>query len=681
MAETYFAAKPSDEAAAVILSKALDWMTNLRANGYLEKLRMSWAAYHGAYYDSSTGGHKITFSGTNEELVNIPVNNVRNLAQHILVMTTATRPSMDARATNTDYKSLTQTLLANGLLDYYMREKRLERYLKTAVEYAVVMGSGYVKLSWNAMSGEMYEFNEETSTPIYEGDVEFSNLSPFDVVVDSTKEHQDHDWIICRTWKNRFDLAAKYPELKDKIIGLATKDKENNFRVESLGFTTTDDVAVYEFYHKRSEALPDGRYLLFLATDIVLYDGPMPYRNLPIFRISPSDILGTPYGYTNIFDLLPLQEALNSLFSTVITNQSAFGVQNVIVPRGADIAISQLAGGLNIIECNTQAGVPSALNLTQTPPEVFNMITLLNQTMETLSGVNSVARGNPEASLKSGTALALVQSMAIQFMSGLQGSYVALIEDVGTALINVLKDFAAVPRVAAIVGRSNRTFMKEFKGDDLSAVSRVIVDVGNPLAKTTAGRVQMAEQMLQMGIIKNPQQYFTVINTGKLDVMFEGDQAELLLIKGENEQLMRGEESIVLSIDEHKTHILEHKAILSDPELRKDAALVGIVLNHIQGHIDALRTTNPDLLMQLNQQPLQPPQQAGVPPAPGSPQSIPQGASAAGPMEQPQQGVEGMKSDGSAITGPGIPEGVNLPNQPTVPATLLPNPALEPRAQ
>ena len=52
--------------------------------------------------------------------------------------------------------------------------------------------------------------------------------------------------------------------------------------------------------------------------------------------------------------------------------------------------------------------------------------------METLSGVNSVARGNPEASLQSGTALAMVQSQALQFMSGLQQSYIQLIEDVGT---------------------------------------------------------------------------------------------------------------------------------------------------------------------------------------------------------------------------------------------------------
>ena len=50
--------------------------------------------------------------------------------------------------------------LANGLLDFYMREKRLEVYLKRAVEYSIVMGAGYIKMEWNSTSGEIYDYIE-----------------------------------------------------------------------------------------------------------------------------------------------------------------------------------------------------------------------------------------------------------------------------------------------------------------------------------------------------------------------------------------------------------------------------------------------------------------------------------------------------------------------------------------
>jgi len=674
MDKLYFGAQESEKCAAILVSKMDAWGSGLESNGYLEKLRASWCAYFGAYYNDVSNGHQVSFSGEQGEIVNLPVNHLRNIAQHILVMTCANRPTMEARATNTDYKSLTQAYLANGLLDYYMREKRLESYLKRAVEYAIVMGAGYIKMSWNSTSGELYDYNEETNSPIYEGDVEFCNLSPFDVITDSTKEDTSRiDWYICRTWKNKYDISAKYPEFKDKIEALDTKDNTSIYRFNMVSGNETDDIPVYEFFHKRTESLPDGRYMMFVDSDCVLQDGPMPYRNLPIFRISPADILGTPYGYTSVFDLLPLQEAYNATMSTVLTNQNAFGVQNILVPRGADISITELRGGLNIIEANIQNGIkPESLNLTDTPAEIFKFAEIVKSEMEVISGVNSVSRGQPEASLKSGNALALVQSMAIQFMSGLQQSYVQLIEDVGTSLINMLRDFAAVPRVAAIVGKYNRTYMQEFKGDDLANVNRVIVDVGNPLARTTAGRVQMAEQLLQMGAIKNPHQYFTVINTGKLDVMMEGTQSELLLIKGENEALMRGEPVPVIAIDDHKTHILEHKTVVNDPDLRRDPELVQVVLDHIQEHIVALQTTDPNLLQILEQQPLMPPNSGPSPaqqqqqPEQNSPQAqgLPTPEESMGPtVEQvaPNTSLPGLpslpKTDPGLIPGGGLAQG------------------------
>lgn len=481
----YFATKEPEKTAATLLHKANAWYNQVYTNGYLIKVRDSWMAYHGAHFSSAMGGHKITFGGEQGELVQIAINHYRNIASHILTMVTANRPAFQARATNADYKSLVQAKLANNLLDYYMREKRLEKYLRRAVEYAIVLGSGFIKMEWNSTTGEIYDINEELGTEIREGDVEFTSLSPYDVVFDTTKETTDnHDWVICRSFKNKFDLAAKYPELGDRIRGLETKSDLLKFRFEMFSYDETDDIPVYEFFHKRSESLPEGRYLLFLESDIILMDTPLPYRTLPVYRISPSDILGTPYGYTPMFDLLPIQDAVNSLYSTVLTNQHAFGVQNIYVPRGADISFKSLEGGLNIVEGNSGAGKPEAMNLTATPPEIFSFLKTLEQQMETISGVNSVARGNPEASLKSGTALALVQSMALQFISGLQQQYVNLIEDVGTGLINMLKDFAAVPRIAMIAGKGNKSYIeKEFTGEDLSQVNRVIVDMGNPIAR------------------------------------------------------------------------------------------------------------------------------------------------------------------------------------------------------
>lgn len=664
----YFASKPADEAVAVLNRRAQDWFDTLTNNNYLDKIRRCWMAYHGSYFVDNSGGHSITFGGEQGELVNLPVNHFRNIAQHILVMVTANRPSFQARSINTDAKSLIQAKLANSLLDYYMREKRLEKNLRLAVEYAIVMGSGYIKMEWNATTGEIYDYNEDTQTPQYEGDVMFTNLSPYDVVFDSTKETTDLDWVIVRSWKNKFDIAAKYPELADKIKGLQTKSDKEKFKLMGGLSDETVDIPMYEFYHNRTESMPEGRYLLYLDDDIVLSDAPMPYRKLPVYRISPSDILGTPYGYTSMFDLLPLQDAINSLYSIALTNQNAFGVQNIYVPRGADISLSQLSGGLNIIEGNAQAGKPEPLNLTQTPAEIFNFMQQLIGDMETLSGVSSVARGQPEPSLKSGNALALIQNQSLEFVSGLQGQYVQMMEDIGSGLIDLLKDFASVPRVAAITGKHNKTEMKKFKGEDIDSISRVIVDVGNALAMTTAGRVQIAEQLLQMMPEQmSPQKYISIMNTGELDSLTQGAFDDTVLTQTENEHLTEGiTDVIALAFDDHILHINEHKSVVADPVLRQDAALVDRTLKHIEEHIRLLRETDPDMLVAMKQQPLGP--VGGSPAAPPGPGEDPNAGGMGGPQATPDE--QAASQNAAANTAGPLPTQPNLPPALNQPAEL-----------
>lgn len=663
----YFANKPTDERAGIILSKSKEWCQSLDTSGYFSKLRTMWAAYHGAYYSDES--HTISFSGEQGELVQIAVNHLRNIAQNIINMVTATRPSMECRAVNNDYKSIIQTRLGNSLLDYYMRDHRLEEYLKTAVEYSVVLGSGYIKLEWNATAGEVYDINEELGgIEIREGDLEFTNLSPFDVFFDTNRENKRHDWVICRSFKNRFDLAAKYPEYREKILSLPTKNELERFASFSFHADETDLIPIYEFYHKRTEAVPDGLYHLLLSHDITLIDSPMPYRNLPVYSIMPSQYLGTPYGYTPMFDLIPIQDALNSLHSTILTNQTAFGVQNILVPQGANLTVTEISGGLNIIEANQAAGEIKPLNLTQTPKEIFDYLAILQSQMEIISGVNPVTRGNPPPSLHSGTALALVQSMSLQFMSGLQGSYVALVEDLGTGIINTLKDHASVPRVAAIVGKNNRTELKEFTGESLTSINRVIVDIGNPLARTTAGRVEIAAQLLQMGAVTTAEQYFSVLDTGQLEDLTEDTLSQLYLIKSENERMVEGGDVIALMQDQHAMHIKEHSTVLSDPDLRFNPELVKLVTEHIQEHIDLLTTTNPNLLQILGQQPLM--QQQGLPPQQNQQMQAPQDqmseAMVPGPIQIPTNVAQ------TGMIPQDLPPMPNLPN-----GTQLPNPELQ----
>lgn len=664
----YFGTDEAKETISYLENKGRNWFSITTTNGYLELVRRSWRTYHGFVTNNP---HTIDFEGEQGEILKINNNHFWNIAENIIVLVTANRPKFTARAINTDKKSMVQAELANGILDYYMRIKYLERHIKRAVKYAVVTGTGYVKMEWNSTRGEIYDyiepdissvssFNEDGEAldtngkvmepvPVYQGDIEFKTLSFFDVVFDTTKDSpEDHDWVITRTFVNKFDLAQKYPDQADEILAIKM-DKETSGLFSFVEFDETTDIPVYEFYHNRTESCPEGRHLTYLSNEVVLSDTFLEYERIPVYRIAPGEILGTSFGFSPMFNLIQLQEYLDMLYSTVLTNQYTFGVQNVLSPMGSNIKLSSISGGLNFIEYNPQFGKPEPLNLTATPAEIFNTIDRIKKDMELISGISATVRGNPESQVRSGTSMALMASQSLQFLSGIQHSYIQLLEDVGTGVINLLKKFASAPRILSIVGKRNATKVEEFKADDLSDIDRVVVDVGNGLMSSVAGKVEIAQNLLQYGAIKSLDKFVQVIQTGNLDSLLENEMDKLDLIRGENEDLVKGEVPVrALYFDDHVLHIQEHQAVLADSKRRMDDELVMRVTNHIQEHIDLLKGLDPFV--------------AGVVGQPVAPQEMP-------PMPDQTNLTEAMANPEAQSTSP--QDQLNpTPNLPSPPAPM-----------
>ena len=656
----YFAAETSKELAGSLLGKMGEWSSHLGRTGLQKKWVKSYNNYFGKHYSftgESFGDASIRRGGKDGEIALVTVNHYRNLIKHIHNLATNQRPSFDVRAINSDLRSLQQAKLANNILEAYLREKRLGRYLKQAAEHALVFGKGFVKVTWEPSLGRPYTAEERTDSNgnvtnrvIYEGDVDITCPDVFSVLCDqSLEDWQRAEWVTVRTSKNKFSLATRYPEQSENILNTPSKSESQSISQYSFQqLDETADIFVYEFYHKRTDALPNGRYVLFVNEDTVLYDGPMPYSKLPVFRITPGEIFGSTEGYTDAFDLLPIQEAINTLTSAAFTNQNAFGIQNVLVPEGCNLSVDQITESLAILKYNPQAGKPEALQLTSTPAELFTLLGDFVKVLETLSGVNSVARGNPDSSLKSGVALGLVQSMAVQFASGFQQSWAEILEDSGTFILDLLRTFAHTERMIAMAGKVNAGSMVSFKGSDLENVERVVVELGNPMARTTAGRVQIADNLLEKGMIKTSQEYLTVLNTGTLDPATEGVESELSLIRQENEMMLDGKSPEAIVGDAHVLHIQEHRTVVNNPTLRLLAAqgdqyakhIVSNALKHISDHMALYQSQDPLWSMVSGEPPAVQPMMPPPPQPQGSSGSASPTAELMGPpgvpVDQPQ---------------------------------------------
>lgn len=650
--DVYFANLPTEEIGTAIMQRVDDYFTFLVRSGLLQL----WRSSYKAYYMSEIAGGQVQPSGAQNEYSNINVNHGRSVMTTLKGMIGEQKIVFDSKATNTDTKSQAQAILSNGLLEYYTKEKGLEAEADLGLEYACVLSEGWILTTWDPDAGEVYSVNPDNDSPIYEGDLKYNCYLPNQIVRDcNILKFKDNQWFIPIDFVNKWDLMAQFPEHAERIQQVSlTPDARsryflgNNYRTD----IDRDLIPVFTLYHKRTRACPEGRICIVLDEDTVLTPpGALPYHDVPLRCIRTSPHIAWNFGYTSFYDVMVAQNALNIIDSVVLTNFSTYGVQNVLAPRGANVSASSLAGGLNLIEYDTVegvqgGGVPSGLNLTTMPNGWSEYRSIVMNDIQLLSGINSVSRGDVASLGKSmsGSAMALLQNMALQYANALQKSYVRTLSEVGTDSIMILRDFAKVKRVAMIAGIANRPYMKEFTGDDLSMVNRVSCEIGNPLAQSVAGRSEIAKDYIAQGWASSPEEYTQVMTTGRLEPLIQGPQRINLQIRQENENLTEGKPVIAMVTDLHVAHIIHHSSILDGLDARFDPALVKRVTDHIMEHMEILQTANPALLAILKQPSLQQP--VGMPPGSPSPGGIP------------------PPTDGSPTAG------VPPPNLPKLPAEL-----------
>jgi hypothetical protein len=204
-------------------------------------------------------------------------------------------------------------------------------------------------------------------------------------------------------------------------------------------------------------------------------------------------------------------------------------------------------------------------------------------------------------------------------------------------LLKLLNLFQSYEELLTDTGVANAFAVKSFKGEDLEGIRRVRVHIGNQLAKTLAGRMTIADNLMAQQQI-TPDEYLEIIRSGTLNKQLESKTAEPGYIQLENEQLSRGEMPIMNALDNHVKHIKEHKSLLFRPEVRDSSQILAMVLEHISEHTNQLlqmSVNNPTFLSIALDMPQialpQPKPDTGVgsPPPPGN-EGIPSGPAEAG---------------------------------------------------
>lgn len=685
--DVYFANASLEDIGDRLTDRADNFYIFLNSTGIMNLWRRSFAFF----YNSARMGGRINPVGPKLEMQSISMDDYPNLLRNVLVLTTAQLPSMQTMCSNGDEKTLEQNKISQQILDYETRAHRVNSYIVQSAEDALWGGEGFVYKGWNANLGPEVAPDADlvTMEPIMDeatgqqkvlhvGDWEFENLTCLDVIRDVDElSYEACQWVIVRRFQNKWDLIAQYPQFKEDIqkASWALTDRRNS----KFGYTAMnhrDLVPTFEFFHDKTVAVPAGRQTLFLDAETVLFDGPLAYGSRPVYRCSYAELRNNPFAWTVGFSLLPLAEANNRLTSTLLTNVATCGVTRVLNPRGANISLQALATNLAIIDytpVGPQGGKPEVLDMSNPiTKETGDLLKFISQKMETYVSIPGTMRGQVEQKEMSGAAMAMQASVALQFSAGFQKSVIRVLEDVGTGMVQDIKAFASAPRQALIVGKMDQGYLRAYDQGDFDGIDRVVVQAANPLLNTTAGKVNLADQLLQNGMLPQGEagamKYIQVMNQGKLEPETQMLQAKYMQIQSDKEQLLAGKMPMIQMDDDHPLMMQEVGVLNYNPLIRGNPNLGNLVRQYIMAHFQQWLSMPPLLAAAMGIQP--PPAQAmpgmppgGAPPPQGQPGKQPPQPQTPHPQHKPPMMGAGQQ--------PGAPKGPNMPQMPkNAPANL-----------
>lgn len=586
------------------------------------------ASYYSCLVNPDSWLTSLGYAGEQGELVKMAVPLAKTLIRQFVSLVTKQRLYAECLTDIDDSNPMLTARIGKAICNDIIEKQKLDEKMEKTAERVAVLGMSFVSSCWRTDKGYIHSINsgeEEGSedTVNYSGGIHIETHDVQEVVYDwSIEDWENVPWVILKRISNRWDLVAQYPELRNEILGIPSV-KEVRQSLPNFSFMSryddTDMIYVYEFYHKPTPALPYGRMTVWGSEQTVFLDNAEynPYECLPVVPFIFEKIQSTGLGYPMLSSLLPAQEMLDLGMSVIATNQQGFGVQSVLVPKGADIDVNDIQG-MNFITytpANAEGGgKPEPLQLTATPQEIPNFIRMLEDYMGQLAMINSTLRGQPPANVTSGAMAATLSANAMEFLSSASKAMTLGFEKLLNISMKNYQKFANVEQLVDITGESMFAYTKAFKVEDIKSISKIKVRQQSAMMSTVAGRLQIADSMVQSQLITNPSKYIGIIEGAPIESLFDNELAENTAIQQEIDAILEGKNVIPAAWDNHPMFIQEYRKLLYNYEIRTNSKLMGTLTSLIEERANLEMQMPPEIKALLRGQPMPQPQVAGSPP-------------------------------------------------------------------
>ena len=680
--QDYWALKQAGDLADAVMAKEREYFDAARRRGLDRIWQIAYAQAFGTdpMNPQDFATQTLSYVGPEGKSLRFRINEPRSLVAQANILARGERVAFKCLALNSDLQAGSQVEIAQQIVQYlYQENVGVERETEI-MDAGSWFGAGFWWTRWDSEAGD--DVDVETQTPIGPTKIKQRSGAPVTTTLFPWEYAQeayckDSPWGIVRERVSKYELAAEFPEFENQIIGVNNVRSQEGLQemfMYDVDAATTDDVIIRHFYLKPCRARKLGRYCGILD-GMVLWDRINPHpKKIPVIEYCPYRYFGTRFAYAKSWDILSLQESIDELVSQMLTNFMTFGRQNVFVPAGTNFDEDALAEGQNIFTIPAGSSGPVALALAAMPEGANWLIEFALQRMNSIMGMNAVARGESDETVKSGTHAALRDSLAIRFQNAEHAAFINAQEEQANLTLDMMRQYAATDFVIEIAGAGEESYLKQFAKQSVAGVRKVRVVVVSPMMQSQAGRLEtfMAVSKIpkeeRAGAIKG-------IEMGDFTGFTEKPKTTDMLIRFENEQMLKGIMVNPIKGENPATHLPEHwsqlEKVMSQPN--PEPVVVKLLTDHIMMTIGIWQQSNPFVDMFLKVAP--------PPPLPGTPTGelmklgmmvppvddgtgTPAGGPATPGASQPPDGMEKSaegKPKGKGAAGTDLPDPAQVP--------------------
>lgn len=447
----------------------------------------------------------------------------------------ANPPTVIPRPTSNDLSDRRKADAADRLIRYAMRTYDLPEVFAQASYYALQMGTGFIKTTWNPDAGEPIDFDAETDELTMEGDIEFKTVSPRDVFLDPDASKWSEVKYVIERILMPYEEACYRFEDKEEILEKVRKeqsgyerDDERSVAYDSAFKTTPYDVVeIYEYWEK---GMPYngmvGRHCYFLADGTLLSDiSPNPYKfsapkdrgvgypeeafeekeeedlletaYLPYHILTDIDVGGAVWGRSFLAYEAPLQSTYNRVLSSLLDCVQAHGVTRVLLPEGAELADDAITNSPWDVVRYTGNQQPSFMEPMPFPAAAGDLLQLVKQGGDDMAAVNESMFGQ-QSREQSGFSMQYATNQGNMIRRRLFDKYVKQVENVYKAYLNLIRKHWNEPRTIQVLGKEKAFEAVDIQGADIDGGFDLIVEYGASLSLDPTSRRQELLQLFPL---------------------------------------------------------------------------------------------------------------------------------------------------------------------------------------